>query len=511
MTEGYVYQPYPRMLYHWKFGQTTVKSEQEEKQHLERGWVNTPDEVWKPKRMYHPTLKPDGHIFDSPEEEAEAVAKGWVDSPAKFPAVRFTEATSGKAHMSSPLTEEQSTLLALLAELYRGGRKSEFIISRSKSGSALVFLGGGENVEINFDDSDFLALEGEGLIRLYRDGRGDFHGKITGAGLDSTEQRREKQKESHTMNKRDVFVIYGRNDKLRSSMFDFLRSLDLNPLEWGELIAKTKSASPYIGQALEAGFKDVGAVIGLLTPDDVAFLHPDLWSSGENEYEKKPSPQARPNVLHSDRTVIVQIGDLRPFSDVAGRHVLRFDGSAAARTDLRNRLKNAGCEVKEHGTDWLKTGDFVITNLARYEVQVESGSVGAAATTQMSSLSKSDARRRSYGLAVSILRKLKGEFFQANGLPGHLWVSRENNWDKITRELGKTDGNTGRFSPYTEPSQFDDADEMKMEAAADILSLYLWAAKNNPDFEKIRAQHSLPDPERVAEYLGVGDLRDKYN
>src|SRR5207247_11417435 len=61
MTEGYVYQPYPRMLYHWKFGQTTVKSEQEEKQHLERGWVNTPDEVWKPKRMYHPTLKPDGH------------------------------------------------------------------------------------------------------------------------------------------------------------------------------------------------------------------------------------------------------------------------------------------------------------------------------------------------------------------------------------------------------------------------------------------------------------------
>src|SRR5262249_33065496 len=146
-------------------------------------------------------------------------------------------------------------------------------------------------------------------------------------------------------NKRNVFVIYGRNEKLRSSMFAFLRSLDLNPLEWGELIAKTKSAAPYVGQVLEAGLQEVAAVVGFLTPDDIAFLNRKLWSSVEKYYEKQPWPQARPNVLfelgmafalHPDKTVIVQIGDLRPFSDVGGRHIVVFDGSAQARTELKN-------------------------------------------------------------------------------------------------------------------------------------------------------------------------------
>jgi hypothetical protein len=104
----------------------------------------------------------------------------------------------------------------------------------------------------------------------------------------------------------------------------------------------------------------------------------------------------------------------------------------------------------------------------------------------MTSPKKSNAQRRLYGLAISVLLKLRGEFFQASSLPGHLWASREPAWEKISRELGSTD-RSGRFSAYTEPSQFDEADEMKMEAAADLLSLYLWAAGNSPDFEKIRS------------------------
>ena len=83
--KAYVYQPYPRALYHWKFGTKTVQSEEEENVLLrDKGWVDSPAKVWKPKRLYHPTLKPDGHVFESPEEETEAVNKGWVDSPAKF-------------------------------------------------------------------------------------------------------------------------------------------------------------------------------------------------------------------------------------------------------------------------------------------------------------------------------------------------------------------------------------------------------------------------------------------
>jgi hypothetical protein len=45
---------------------------------------------------------------------------------------------------------------------------------------------------------------------------------------------------------RTVFVIHGRNERLRVGMFDFLRSLDLKPLEWTEAVKLTGKGSPYI-------------------------------------------------------------------------------------------------------------------------------------------------------------------------------------------------------------------------------------------------------------------------
>ncbi len=61
-----------------------------------------------------------------------------------------------------------------------------------------------------------------------------------------------------------------------------------------------------------------------------------------------------------ERTVLVEIGVLRPFSDIAGLHILRFDGSTQRRQELAERLKTAGCEVNISGTDWHTAGDFVI-------------------------------------------------------------------------------------------------------------------------------------------------------
>ena len=59
-----------------------------------------------------------------------------------------------------------------------------------------------------------------------------------------------------------------------------------------------------------------------------------------------------------DRTILVEIGILRPFSDVAGRHVIRFDGSTPRRQELAQRLEIAGCPVNLSGTDWHSAGDF---------------------------------------------------------------------------------------------------------------------------------------------------------
>ena len=35
---------------------------------------------------------------------------------------------------------------------------------------------------------------------------------------------------------RNVWVVYGRNLRARSAMFAFLRSIDLRPMEWSEVL-----------------------------------------------------------------------------------------------------------------------------------------------------------------------------------------------------------------------------------------------------------------------------------
>jgi hypothetical protein len=46
---------------------------------------------------------------------------------------------------------------------------------------------------------------------------------------------------------RVVFVVHGRDEKARNSLFTFLRSIGLAPREWSELIRDTGKGSPYIG------------------------------------------------------------------------------------------------------------------------------------------------------------------------------------------------------------------------------------------------------------------------
>src|ERR1035441_6093095 len=56
--------------------------------------------------------------------------------------------------------------------------------------------------------------------------------------------------------------------------------------------------------------------------------------------------------LQPDRTVLVELGALRPFSDVLGRHAIRMEDSSQCRHDLADRLKGAGCAVDLNGRDW---------------------------------------------------------------------------------------------------------------------------------------------------------------
>lgn len=166
-----------------------------------------------------------------------------------------------------------------------------------------------------------------------------------------------------------IFVVHGRDVRLRNSLFTFLRSLGLEPLDWTALVEATGNPSPQITEILKVGFKIAHSAVVLLSPDDEARLREEFRTPDDPEYEIKLSPQPRPNVLFEagmaiasfpDRTVLVQAGWSRPFSDIAGMHMVKIDNSVERRRDLANRLRMAGCEVSDlnMSIDWQTVGDF---------------------------------------------------------------------------------------------------------------------------------------------------------
>jgi predicted nucleotide-binding protein len=182
-------------------------------------------------------------------------------------------------------------------------------------------------------------------------------------------KRQTKQTSSADSKRRgnSVFVVHGRNETLRRAFFGFLRAVGLQPIEWRKAIELTRKPSPYVGEILDAIFREAVAVIVLLTPDDEAKLKDEFLKSHNPKFEKKLTGQARPNVLfeagmamgrNPDSVVLVQIGDMRPFSDIGGRHVVRLSNGAESRQELITKLANAGCNVDASGSDRLREGDF---------------------------------------------------------------------------------------------------------------------------------------------------------
>lgn len=164
-----------------------------------------------------------------------------------------------------------------------------------------------------------------------------------------------------------VFVVHGRNERLRKDLFLFLQTVGLEPFSFSEAIKLTRKTAPYIGEVLDAAFEAANAVIVLLTPDDEARLRADLQQQGDPPSEKELTPQPRQNVLfeaglafgyNPDHTILVKVGNLRPFSDVHGRHEVRLSNELARRQELVDKLRTAGCPVETTDPKWQKTGNF---------------------------------------------------------------------------------------------------------------------------------------------------------
>lgn len=166
---------------------------------------------------------------------------------------------------------------------------------------------------------------------------------------------------------RRVFVVHGRDIKLKADVFSFLRALDLDPIEWNEAVRLTQKGAPYIGEALEAAFANAQAAVVLLSPDDEVRLTPELCRADDGPVEREIRLQPRPNVLFEagmafaftrDRTIIVEVGSTKPFSDIAGRHTIRLSNDPERRKDFAERLKTAGCSVNPKNDTWLSVGNF---------------------------------------------------------------------------------------------------------------------------------------------------------
>jgi predicted nucleotide-binding protein len=173
---------------------------------------------------------------------------------------------------------------------------------------------------------------------------------------------------SSPQRRKNVFVVHGRNAEARQAMFEFLRAIELYPIEWSKARELTGEASPYISKILDVALNAAQAIVVLFTPDEVVRLRPE-YADGVSDPELNADTQARPNVLfeagmamgrNAERTVLVELGRMRGFSDILGHHALRISNEPGARNELASRLRTAGCDVNTSGQDWLHSGNFVI-------------------------------------------------------------------------------------------------------------------------------------------------------
>ncbi|MGB8226360.1 MAG: TIR domain-containing protein, partial [Sedimentisphaerales bacterium] len=169
-----------------------------------------------------------------------------------------------------------------------------------------------------------------------------------------------------------VFVVHGRDTKLRDAMYELLGALGLKPQEWGHAIraARGRGANPYVNDAVTKIMEQAQAIVVMLSPDDEVKLKAQFVARHERLIEGKLHGQARPNVIfetgiaigtHHKKTVIIQAGDVKPFTDIGGMHILHLTGSDQSRHDFANRLEDLGCKIDRDGDHWLRAGNFTPT------------------------------------------------------------------------------------------------------------------------------------------------------
>jgi predicted nucleotide-binding protein len=167
-----------------------------------------------------------------------------------------------------------------------------------------------------------------------------------------------------------VFVVHGRNESARRDLFQFLRNLGLNPIEWNAGKQLTKKASPHNAEVINAILKKAAGAVVLFCPEEEVALKRVYWRADDPDEERRTTEQPRPNVLYEagmafaafpSSTVIIRVGKIRSFTDLAGVQIINLtSGSTAGRQAVATALQTAGLPVDLVGQDWLTAGGFTL-------------------------------------------------------------------------------------------------------------------------------------------------------
>jgi predicted nucleotide-binding protein len=167
-----------------------------------------------------------------------------------------------------------------------------------------------------------------------------------------------------------MFVVHGRDAKLNQDIYAFLSSVGIVPMEWNHAIKAAKGgANPIVGDVISQAMERVQGVMVLFSPDEEAKIKTKFASdSDKRKGHHLKGFQPRPNVIfeaglalgaHSDKTILVQVGDVRDISDIAGKHMVHLSNSFSSRKHLADRLESKlKFKVDLTGEVWQKVGDF---------------------------------------------------------------------------------------------------------------------------------------------------------
>ena len=209
-----------------------------------------------------------------------------------------------------------------------------------------------------FPDKDICLVVKELIDRTYAIYREMFSDIVI------LENKKKKGGKSMEPDKRSVFLVYGRNEKVNEGMRNLIYNMGLNVIEFDDAVIHTGKSSPTIFEVLEVAFLKAQAIIVLCTGDENVYLKKELAKNGQEEQNRM---QPRPNVIFEagmawqrdrDRTIIIFDDTVEMFSDLQGVHYLKIPKMAGQKKQLFERLINAGCDLDKGKTTYLDQDFF---------------------------------------------------------------------------------------------------------------------------------------------------------